>query len=162
MDAKEAFEEKKIVVATINEYTTKLKQLNEYLGEKLKYAILKEKVLSEYKWDYTDKSGYPGKLVLVARVPRGDEWRIMDLIPRDDFDTDEVVKGEVSISKYPPSRDPGHIFLIMEYDTALHWIDKLGLTVSGDFEEALKDRTNRVNVEIYEMNVLIKLKKRKG
>jgi hypothetical protein len=153
MNSQEAFDERNEVVRQIRDKEKQLKSLNRILREDLRSAVMDHNLLSDYEWVLADECGYPGKLQFVTPVKRGDEWKLMNLIPVDDFQPFKIAKG-LEISKFPPMRDPGHMFLIIDYEVAKTWIEKLNLKPGGDFDTAIRDRRKNIDTVSYEISVI--------
>lgn len=138
-----------------------IKDITKNMGNDLETSIIKNKLLAEYKWILSTAGGYGGRVSFYTIIPAGDEWKLMDLIPVNEFDceTFKLIDGAIELSKRNPSRNgKGLVNIHLYLDSAVYWVKKLGLNISGDFEKLIDERCQYADKYAEEAAVFRKLK----
>jgi hypothetical protein len=119
-----------------------IKDITRKMSEHIRISIIGENLLSEYKWELSTAGGYGGMVTFYTIIPNGDEWKLMDLIPADEFDSSySLIDDAVELTKRNSSRNCKSIVNIHLYlNSAVYWVEKLGLKIHGDFDKLINER----------------------
>lgn len=139
-----------------------IKDITRKMGDDIEVSIIKNKLLTEYKWILSTAGGYGGRVSFYTVIPLGDEWKLMDLIPANEFDceTFKLIDGAIELSKCNSSRNgKGLVNIHLCLDSAEYWVNELGLKISGDFDKLIKERSEYADKFAEEAAIFKMLKK---